>query len=249
MTPRNPQDPGDRRNPWTRPGSLAAAALLGAIAILAIILIATSGGGTNHHTQTQASNPTTSTSANHSSTTTTAANPTGCTLPAGDQTIPSASPPTGTSWAQVGSMSAPQAPSTLGPQRTNGPWNTCFAHSPSGALLSVINFIATASSGNPGQVLRHLAVGVPAQLPACNQGGSIDDSAGGDIQLAGYRYSSYSPGSASVVLALKAPKGLLAVALTSVWTNSDWRVQYPPSGCASATQISTLDGYVPWSQF
>ena len=58
MAPRNPQDPGDRRNPWTRPGYITAATFLGALVILAIILVATSGSGTTHTTQTQASNPT-----------------------------------------------------------------------------------------------------------------------------------------------------------------------------------------------
>jgi len=251
MAPRNPQDPGDRRNPWTRPGYIAAATFLGALVILAIILVATSGGGTTHTTQTQASNPSTTTTTTQTSTatTTTVANPGGCTLPPGNQQVPTGAPPQGTTWSQVGAMSVPQAPHTLGPQHATGPWNRCFAHSPSGALLDVINFIGSASSGDPGQVLDHLAVGVPQSLPACDQGGSIDSAAGGPVQLAGYKFDSYTPTNANVVLALKAPKGMLAVALTAVWTDSDWHIQYPQGGCASGSQISSLDGYVPWSAF
>ena len=77
MAPRNPQDPGDRRNPWTRPGYITAATFLGALVILAIILVATSGSGTTHTTQTQASNPTTTTTTSTSTATTTrrSANP------------------------------------------------------------------------------------------------------------------------------------------------------------------------------
>ena len=124
MAPRNPQDPGDRRNPWTRPGYITAATFLGALVILAIILVATSGSGTTHTTQTQASNPTTTATTTQTSATTTtrSANP--------DRLHPRrrearasrpASAATGTNGAQVGAMSAPQAPTTLGPQRRKRP--------------------------------------------------------------------------------------------------------------------------------
>ena len=90
MAPRNPQDPGDRRNPWTRPGYITAATFLGALVILAIILVATSGSGTTHTTQTQASNPSTTATTTQTSTATTTkiANPGACTLPAGNQERP-----------------------------------------------------------------------------------------------------------------------------------------------------------------
>jgi hypothetical protein len=112
-----------------------------------------------------------------------------------------------------------------------------------------MNFIAAGSNGDPAKVLRYLGTGVPAQLPPCDQGGSLDQAAGGPVQIAGYRYVSYAQQSASAVLALKASKGLLGVALTAKWIGDDWRVQYPPGGCASASQLSDLTGYVPWSAF
>ena len=60
-------------------------------------------------------------------------------LPAGSQTVPSSSPPQA-QWGTVGSMQVPQNPAVYGPQRSDGPWETCFAHDPSGALLAAMNF-------------------------------------------------------------------------------------------------------------
>ena len=247
MAPRNPQDPGDRRSPWTRPGFLTAAALLGALVILAIILVATSGGGTTHTTQTQASNPTTSTtSSTHSATTpTTSVNPTACTLSPGRQSIPTASPPAGTSWQQVGSMSTPQAPTTLGPQRTSGVFNTCFAHSPSGALLAAFNLWAEGTAANPNVVFQRLAIGAPKNL-----GNSDRLDSNGPVQFAAYKYQSYSASTANIIVVIKSESGgLEGIGTTLRWTGTDWRYVFPVNGVPPLARLSDLTGYVPWSAF
>ncbi len=171
---------------------------------------------------------------------------TACTLPPGDQTVPYGSQPSGTTWAQVGAMSVPQAPSTLGPQHDDGTWATCFAHSPSGALLAAMSFIAEGTINAPGEVLRRLAVGVPAQLPPCDQGGPLVTTTP-TLQIAGYRYESYSGTVAMVSVVLQVPKGYDAAALTMEWWGDDWRLQFPPGGCAAQKQIPDLTGYVAWS--
>jgi hypothetical protein len=248
MAPRNPQDPGDRRSPWTRPGFLTAAALLGALVILAIILVATSGGGTTHTTQTQASNPATtaSTASPTTTTSTAAANPTACNLSPGRQSIPSASPPAGTSWQQVGSMSTPQAPSSLGPQRDQSGYATCFAHSPAGALLAAFNFWAQGTAHPSGDVYRHLAVNVPAQ--ALNTSSRLDDQ--GTVQFAAYKYQSYTPSIASLVVVIQSNQGgLEALGTTMQWTGSDWRYAFPSGGVPAIQRLSGLTGYVTWSAF
>jgi len=244
MAPRNPQDPGDRRNPWTRPGYITAATFLAALVILAIILVATSGGGTTHTTQTQASNPTTS-SAVPTSTSTTAANRTACTLAAGNQDIPSTSPPSGTSWQQVGSMSTPQAPTTLGPQRTSGVFNTCFAHSPAGALLAAFNLWAEGTAANPSEVFQKLAVGAPKNL-----GNSDRLDSNGPVQFAAYKYGSYSPSKANVIVVIKGQSGgLEGIGTTMEWMGTDWRYVFPVNGVPPIARLSDLTGYVPWSAF
>jgi hypothetical protein len=245
MAPRNPQDPGDRRNPWTRPGYITAATFLGALVILAIILVATSGSGTTHTTQTQASNPTTSTTQTSATTTASSGNPTACTLAAGSQSVPSTSPPSGTSWQQVGSMSTPQAPTTLGPQRTSGVFNTCFAHSPSGALLAAFNLWAEGTAASPSEVFQKLAIGAPKDL-----GNSDRLDSNGPVQFAAYKYGSYSSSKANLIIVIKGQSGgLEGIGTTMAWTGTDWRYVFPVNGVPPISRLSDLTGYVPWSAF
>jgi hypothetical protein len=210
--------------------------------ILAGIIIAISGGGGGHHTT---SNPP-PTQGTTTSSSTPAANSTACTLPAGDQTIPSASPPGGTTWNQLGSMQAPQARSTLGPQHTNGVWNTCFAHSPSGALLAAFNLWAESTAAPSGQVYRHLAIDVPA--PAYQTATRLDDQ--GPVQFAGFKYQSYTSRTAQLQVVIKGPHGAFEAVVTVMrWVDGDWRYVFPPGGTPATQTLTDLTGYVPWSAF
>ena len=149
-----------------------------------------------------------------------------CTLPAGDQTVPYR-PPAGITWNEVGSMQTPQAPSTLGPQRTNGEWNACSAHSPPGALLAAFSFWSEGTAAPSGQVYRRLAVNVPPQ--ALSTHSRLDDEE--PVQFAAYKYETYSPASAQLIVVIKGPRGALEAAGTTMrWTGSDWRYGFPPNG-------------------
>jgi hypothetical protein len=226
------------RSPWSRPGVLISGAFLLAL-ILAGILVAVVDGGSHHTNHSTAQHSTTS------STTPSNTSSTACTLPAGSQTIPSNSPPPGTHWATVGSMQAPQAPSLYGPQRTHGVFNTCFAHSPSGALLAAINIWAEGTAADPSQVFQKLAVGAPKTL-----GNSARLDANGPVQLAGYKIDSYSAANATVSVVLKGAQGKLVVFVTPLtWTHDDWKYIFPPNGTPSLQVIQDLTGYVPWSEF
>ncbi len=240
--------PDDDLSPWTRPGFIASGALLLALVVAAIVIAITSNGSSNSQRAVHAARPT---AAAATPPTTTAVAPaktstTACTLAPGNQTVPYGSQPSGTTWAQVGAMSVPQAPSTLGPQHDDGTWATCFAHSPSGALLAAMSFIAEGTINPPGEVLRRLAVGAPQQLPPCDQGGPLVTTTP-TLQIAGYQYESYSPTVAMLNVALQVPKGYDAAALTMEWSGSDWRLRFPPGGCAPQKQIADLTGYVSWS--
>jgi hypothetical protein len=176
---------------------------------------------------------------------------TACTLPAGNQNIPQLAPPAGTSWGQVGAMSVPQASTTLGPEHISGLWNTCFAHSPSGALLAALNFYAEGTAAPSGQVYRRLAVNAPAA--ALRTASNLDAEAGGAVQIAGYKYDSYAPSEAQVTVAVQGPKGAYeAIATTMTWVGTDWRYQFPPNGTPSVEILGSAQlaaPYVAWSAF
>ena len=142
------------RVPWSRPSVLLSVAFVLALALLGVVL-ALIGGGSGH--QPGVAPPSTTTAASappHAS------RPGGCSLPAGQQDIPSSSPPP-VRWGTVGSMQVPQNPAVFGPGRVSGPWNTCFAHDPSGALLAAMNLWAEGTAVPANELFARLAVGAP----------------------------------------------------------------------------------------
>jgi hypothetical protein len=235
---------GEERSPWSKPSVMLSAMFLLALLVGGIAFVIFNGGNSTQSPGGAASKPGGSAPA---PATTGQASTTSCALPPGSQAIPSASPPPGTTWNQVGSMQAPQAPSTLGPERTSGVWNTCFAHSPNGALLAAFNLWAEATAAVPSDVFRHLAIRAPAKL-GNNQ--RLDEAAGGPVQFAGYKYQSYTPSAAEVIVVIKGPKGALeAIGTAMHWVGSDWRYAFPPGGTPALQTLPDLTGYVQWSAF
>ena len=142
-------------------------------------------------------------------------------------------------------MQVPQNPGLFGPQHTAGPWSTCFAHDPSGALLAAMNLWAEGTAVAPGELFARLAVGAPKNL-----GSDVQLDSDGPIQFAGYRYGSYSAAVAQLVIVLQGSEGkLLAVATTMVWAGGDWKYLFPPDGAPAMQVLGDLTGYVQWSGF
>ena len=233
-------------SPWSSTSFQIATLFLIILAVVGIAIAIFHHG--SHHAH--ASNPpATSHAGSPPATTTVRTGAAGlCSLPAGDQQVPSASYPEGTSWQPVGTMVIPQS-STLGPQHLEKGVNVCFAHSPSGALLAAMNLMGEGTTEtSERQVFDTLAIDVPAAVttePAVQDG----DSA---IQIAGYKYDSYSPTDAVIDVVLRHQQGGLSVFHAPMrWTGNDWKYVFPPEGPIS----STLNGaqveppYVAWSQF
>lgn len=178
----------------------------------------------------------------------------GCSLPAGDQSVPTATP-VGTRWVLVGLMAAPSAPATIGPQHTRDGFRVCFADSPLGALYAMVNFWASATAFAPAVVYEHLAARTSVLGQAVHDAtvnpSSIDTPAE-TVQIAGFSFVSYTRMSAtiSVVFAASAPDGAGALVQfpgTMVWEGGDWRYVIPPGGNPGGGQLSSLGGYVAWS--
>jgi hypothetical protein len=246
-------DGDNERSPWGSPLTLFSGVFIFLLIAAGVVVVIAHHGhntktaqGTGTQTQVVVGKSTTTASVSTSTPTSTTV-ATSCSLPAGNQAIPSGSPPAGTTWAIVGSMSTPQAKQTLGPQQTDGVFNTCFAHSPSGALLSAINFWAEGTAAPSGQVYKHLASGAPAI--ALKQ----TYSAAGELQLAGYDYERYSSSLATITVALQGAQGALEAVVTQmVWVNGDWRYKFPANGVPSSERLqgTTVESpFIPWSNF
>jgi hypothetical protein len=233
----------DERSPWASRGFVFGAALVALVAVLAVVLAVTRHSTPAHARARAARGP--------GSGAVRAVTPAGggsqCGLPAGSQTVPS-SPPTA-SWGLVGSMAAPSSLS-IGPGRTIGGFRQCFAHSPTGALFSAVNFWAAGTAYAPSRVYAQLAADTPSRAQAMrfSQGDDSRLSDGGQVQLAGFEFNSYSPSEADLSIVLQSTGGqLVTIACTMLWQQGDWRYEIPPSGAPAAGQILSLDGYVAWS--
>ena len=237
--PRAQRANAGERSPWSRSGVLLSGAFLLALVLLGVIVAVTGDrGAVLHHAQASAPAGRQPASAPAD------AASSGCGLPAGQQEIPASSPPTA-QWGTVGSMQVPQNPGVFGPERSSGPWNTCFAHDPAGGLLAAMNLWAEGTAVPASELFERLAVGAPKDL-----GNAAELDSNGPVQFAGYRYDSYTAAEAQVTVVFQGPEGkLLAVVTPMVWHAEDWKYLFPAGGTPAMAVISDLTGYVPWSAF
>lgn len=241
----------DERSPWTQPGFLAAAAVVGIIVVLGVVLALT--GGSDRTAQTPAPG------APAPATTTTrpvSADPDAsvCGLPAGDQSV--LSEPPATKWELVGKVAAPTAPDTIGPKVIEDGLRSCFAHSATGALYAAVNAIAmTASSTLRERFVRKLVVpgvGRDRSLEILREeSGATDQDT--SLQVAGFAITDSKKRSAVIDLAFHVDNASSAafthLELAMRWEDGDWKLSVPDTGQPfdGMERITSLAGYASWS--
>ena len=223
---------------WSGPAGTGAAGLLVAIAAAGAAAIVFAGGGSRVTTLTARSvRPVVRVSS------------TGCSLPAGSQdaTAIALSPPAAT-FAQVGNIMVPQAPTTLGPQHTTADgYPYCFADSPGGALLAAINVWAIATAHTSTQLVQHYAINPPRSAFGKTTW------AGYPLTFAGYHLLTFSASRAVVEVVLGvANQGNVQETTPMVWDTKvgDWRLYIPPSGGLATSIVDpSMEGsaFVGWS--
>jgi hypothetical protein len=180
-----------------------------------------------------------------------AGDPRGCSLPAGSQAVPTAAPVSG--WTLVGSMAAPAAPSTIGPQRSSDGVRVCFAHSPTGALFAAASFWAEATAVPQTELYGQLAANTPARAVAVERAqGSTQrlqdiDGDPGTVSIAGFAYTAYTPAEADVSIVLAGPGGeQVSLPCSMLWQDGDWRLVIPPSQQLASAAVTSMDDFVSW---
>jgi hypothetical protein len=157
-------------------------------------------------------------------------------------------------WTLIGSTAAPQS-DTAGPGKNEdgGVFNTCFAHTPTGALFASVNYLATTTdSRNTDRVWELLADGEAKNLlktspPADDQGAS---SRG---QVSGFKVNSYDASSATIDLAVTisgtgGADQLISYPVVLKWEGGDWKVVFTKDGPPiSPSALSSLGGYIPFA--
>ena len=159
-------------------------------------------------------------------------------------------------WKIIGSTAAPQS-SAAGPgtDEDGGLFNTCFAHTPTGALFASANYLATTTdSRNTERVWELLADGKAKDLlrstpPTDN----VDASASTRGQVSGFKVDSYDGSSATIDLAVTisgtgAADQLISYPVVLTWEDGDWKVVFTEQGPPIApSALSSLGGYIPFS--
>ena len=166
-----------------------------------------------------------------------------------------ASAPTAT-WKIIGSMAAPQDQKGAGPGKTSndGVLNTCFAHTPTGALFASVNYLASLTDArNVGRLAPLFADGafkdqLEASPPPASDSGDTSRS-----QVQGFKIDNYGANEATVDLAIQYTGGendgqLLSLPVVLKWEDGDWKVFISANGAPVApTTLSCLGGYIPFS--
>jgi hypothetical protein len=156
-------------------------------------------------------------------------------------------------WALIGSTAAPQsAAAGPGKSETDGVFNTCFAHTPAGAVFASINYVATTTDARNADRLWELLADstVKNQLKATPQPASDDSTRG---QVSGFKVDRYNGSSATIDLAVTLtgtgnPDQLISYPVVLKWENGDWKVVFTEDGPPIApSALSSLGGYIPFS--
>lgn len=224
-------------------GFQAAAAVVGVIVICGLVVLLTGGDDPS---------PPTSGQAPAAKRKPAKAQAQGCNLSAGPQKALTSAPPN-TKWELLGRIAVPTAPATYGPGRENSGVRSCYAHSATGALYAAVNIIAATADGPT----RHAATkyltadGVGRDRALADRDRST--SSGATLQIAGFRFTSYSRSVAVIDIASKASLEAESfdthVSLAMRWEGNDWKLSIPDTGdpFAGTQRLPDRSGYVQWA--
>lgn len=165
-----------------------------------------------------------------------------------DQAIPRSAPPV--TWTLFNSIAVPKSV-TAGPLDVRAEVPRCYAHTPVGALIAQQQISIRAGFGPAWRsIMREQMVPGPGREAFARARAAFVPSSqpGSYAQTAGFRFISYSPASAVIQIASRAPDGgLWATTSTMVWDGM-WKLQPTTDGktASAAQELTSLEGFVAW---
>ncbi|GAB2938833.1 hypothetical protein GCM10027047_39010 [Rhodococcus aerolatus] len=256
---------GSRRDdttPTTGPsrGFAAAAGLIGLVAIGLVVVLVYAFTRPDNATPTTAAPATQTTSAGAPSsavpTSTDAGGgeqgrPAGCATTGTDQTVPTSSP-AGITWGLASGVAVPSSSADGPALHADAGVAYCYSHTPVGALLAASNIGQGTGSKQAQQDATLSCCVVPNQYAAAVKPAGSDSTSPTSIQLAGFRFITYTPDQASITLAYNvggATGQYSGLTFALQWYSGDWRVvpQPGPSIVVTAASLPSLASFTPWS--
>ncbi|WP_345679943.1 hypothetical protein [Yinghuangia aomiensis] len=139
---------------------------------------------------------------------------------------------------------------TAGPARRKDDVVRCFAHTPTGALIAVVQIsVRLTVSRDRRSVLMQSATGTQRdQALAAPTTAPRQPQASGE--LTGFQFLSYTDDAATLMLVRTSSGGLTTASLYAVsWSDGDWKLQVQPDGSAAVmTERDTQPaGVIGWS--
>ncbi|MCX5409907.1 hypothetical protein OHA37_39470 [Streptomyces sp. NBC_00335] len=160
-------------------------------------------------------------------------------------------------WAAFGPLYLPTS-KTSGPAVTQGQVARCYARTPRGAVLALVNISSRAANGPDWrkvveqQVFPDASKNVFEQGTAAHRSGQPDYPAKSNRMVpAGYKLVTFTPDTAIVDIAYRNPGGTFTtVMMTARWHEGDWKQQMSPEGGISESVLSRFNtnGYTLFPQ-
>lgn len=237
-------------NPYTRPGFLAAAALVIILAVVGVVL------GILSLTSDDPANatPSTSSAPEQSSAPSDSASPTRsssvCGL-AGESLSGTVSVAPDSEWDFQGTTAFPTSPSYGPADSTDEGIRMCFQRSPEGALFMAANAVVQGTTPETGVAWGRYALAEGPFREALLADMTFSDSTeDARISIVGFRVLDYEEDRARIDIAMRGTVAAGTVTMSSVfdlvWTDGDWKVDTGIELPVTFSSIPDTAGYTPW---
>lgn len=165
-----------------------------------------------------------------------------------DQSVPSAAP-RGVQWSVVNTVALPWSP-TAGALRRNGALWSCYARTPTGALLAATVLSVTPDGPAGADVLEQQAVPGPnrqARIASLRRQPPAPKRPGETATIAGFKFLSYGRDQTTVQIVGAFGGKYLVVTVPLVWAGGDWKLNLDtPGGTVPGQALPSLVGYTEW---
>lgn len=239
-------DDNENKNPFSRPGFIAAAAVIALVVVLGIVLAVVISNRPDSQSE---GSPAESSAALPVTKTADAGGASVCGLSAGSGATSLATAPA-SKWEYQGTVAYPTS-DTFGPGKTTNGVRTCFQRSIEGAVFASANAVVQGSDSSTVKAWLDYFVTGSARDQVLASGAGSSSETGTRVDIAGFRVLAYNDDSARIDVAVRGSSSGKTVTLSMVyelvWQNGDWKLNVTnATSPIDVATITDLTGYISW---